>query len=48
MAPLLLDHGIDIIGGVRFDDPQRAITDISQGATYRQIRGMRMVAIARQ
>ncbi len=47
MAPLLLDHGVDIIGGVRFDDPRRAMEDIGQGATYRQIRGMRMVAIAK-
>ncbi len=47
LAPLLLDRGIDIIGGVRFDDPSRAIADISQGATYRQIRGMRMVTISK-
>ncbi len=47
LSPLLLEKGIALVAGVRFDDPERAIMDISQGATFRQIRGMRLVALAR-
>jgi len=39
LAPVLFDYGVDVIGGTVVDDPKRAMGDVEQGATFRQIGG---------
>ena len=41
LSPVLFDYGVDMIAGSRVIDPQRAIRCISEGATFRQIRGIK-------
>jgi len=40
-SPLLFDYGIDIIAGSKVIDRQKTIRSISQGATFRQIKGIK-------
>ena len=45
LSPILFDYGVDAISGTRVIDPELALNCISQGATYRQIRGIRKLTI---
>jgi uncharacterized protein (DUF4213/DUF364 family) len=47
LSPVLFDHGIDAIAGTRITDPELALRCVSQGATYRQIRGIRQLTMLR-
>jgi uncharacterized protein (DUF4213/DUF364 family) len=47
LSPVLFDHGIDAIAGTRVTDPELALRCVSQGATYRQIRGIRQLTMFR-
>jgi uncharacterized protein (DUF4213/DUF364 family) len=47
LCPTLFDHGIDAIAGTRVTDPELALRCVSQGATYRQIRGIRQLTMLR-
>jgi len=47
LSPLLFDHGVDAISGTRVVDPQAALSCISQGANFRQIRGKRLLTMTR-
>jgi uncharacterized protein (DUF4213/DUF364 family) len=47
LSPVLFDHGIDAIAGTRVTDPDLALRCVSQGATYRQIRGIRQLTMLR-
>lgn len=40
LSPILFDYGIDAICGTKVIDPEMAINCVSQGSTYRQIRGI--------
>ena len=41
LSPVLFDYGVDMIAGSKVIDPQKAITCIGQGATFRQIEGIK-------
>ena len=41
LSPVLFDYGVDMIAGSKVVDPQKAINCISQGATFRQIEGIK-------
>ncbi|OPL17112.1 MAG: hypothetical protein AVO38_05780 [delta proteobacterium ML8_D] len=41
LSPVLFDYGVDMIAGSRVVDPQSVIRCISEGATFRQIRGIK-------
>ncbi len=41
LSPVLFDYGVDMIAGSRVVEPQKAIRYISQGATFRQIKGIK-------
>nr|HDN00684.1 hypothetical protein [Deltaproteobacteria bacterium] len=41
LSSVLFDYGVDMIAGSKVADPQTAIRCISEGATFRQIRGIR-------
>jgi uncharacterized protein (DUF4213/DUF364 family) len=45
LSPILFDHGIDAVSGTRVIDPELALRCVSQGATYRQIKGIRKLTM---
>jgi uncharacterized protein (DUF4213/DUF364 family) len=47
LSPILFDYGIDAISGTKVIDPEIALRCVSQGATYRQIKGIRQLTILR-
>jgi uncharacterized protein len=40
LSPVLFDYGIDAVSGTKVVDPDLALRCVSQGANYRQIRGI--------
>jgi hypothetical protein len=47
LSPVLFDYGIDAISGTRVIEPETALRCVSQGATFRQIRGIRLLTMKR-
>jgi len=47
LSPLLFKHRVDAISGTRVTDVPAALQAISQGATFRQIPGKRLLTMAR-
>jgi uncharacterized protein (DUF4213/DUF364 family) len=45
LSPVLFDHGINAICGTKVTDPRLAMNCVSQGATYRQIKGIRQLTM---
>lgn len=45
LSPILFDYGITAISGTVVDEPDVVLRHISQGATYRQIRGIRRLTL---
>jgi len=40
LSPVLFDYGIDAISGTKVIDPESVLRCVSQGATFRQIKGI--------
>ena len=47
LTPLLFEYGVDALAGVQVVDVATALRFISQGATFRQMRGVRTVIMGR-
>ena len=47
LSPRLFDYGVSAISGTRVVDTETALRCISQGATYRQIKGLRKLTMIR-
>ena len=47
LSTVLFDYGIDAISGTRVIDPELALRCVSQGATYRQIKGIRKLTMVK-
>ncbi|MGA2286047.1 MAG: DUF364 domain-containing protein, partial [Dehalococcoidia bacterium] len=47
LSPVLFDFGIDIVSGARVFDPPRVLRQISQGAGFRQMTGVRRLTMRR-
>ncbi len=47
LSPVLFDYGIDAISGTKVIEPETALRCVSQGATFRQIRGIRLLTMKR-
>ena len=47
LSPVLFDYGIDAISGTKVIDPELALHCVSEGATYRQIKGIRQLTTTR-
>jgi uncharacterized protein (DUF4213/DUF364 family) len=47
LSPVLFDHGMDILSGSIVVDRDRVLDCISQGANFRQVRGVRKVTMRR-
>jgi hypothetical protein len=48
LSPVLFDHGVEVISGTRVVDPELALCCVSEGATFRQMRGVRLLTMERQ
>jgi hypothetical protein len=47
LSPLLFDYGVDLIAGTQVIDPVQALASASQGAIFRQMRGVRLVTMTK-
>lgn len=47
LSPILFEHRIDAISGTIVVDPEAVLRYVSQGATFRQIKGVRLVTMRR-
>ncbi len=47
LSPVLFDYGINAISGTKVIDPELALRCVSEGATYRQIKGIRQLTMMR-
>lgn len=47
LSPILFDYGLDLIAGTRVIGPQEALSAAGQGANFQQMRGVRLVTMAR-
>ncbi len=48
LSPILFDYGVDAISGTKVIDPEATLHCVSQGATFRQIRGIRLLTMKQQ
>ena len=47
LSPVLFDHGVDAISGTMVVDDELVLRCVSQGATFRQIKGRRLLTMLR-
>jgi len=47
LTPMLFDYGIDAVSGTKVIDSELALNCVSQGATYRQIKGIRKLTMTK-
>ena len=47
LSPVLFDYGVDAVAGVRVVDPEAVLRAVSQGATFRQIQGVRLLTMTK-
>jgi len=47
LSPVLFDHGVDVICGTQVVDAEAVLRCISQGASFRQVEGVRLLAMTR-
>lgn len=45
LSPVLFDYGVDAVSGTRMADPEQVLRCVSQGANFRQIRGVRRLTL---
>jgi len=48
LSPLLFDYDIDAISGTKVIDPETVLRCVSQGATFRQIKGIRLLTMRKE
>ena len=48
LSPVLFDYGVDILAGVTVVEPDKTIRSISQGAIFSQVKGVRLVTMAKE
>jgi uncharacterized protein (DUF4213/DUF364 family) len=48
LSPILFDYGVDVISGTRVVDPELALRCLSEGATFRQMQGVRLLTMQRK
>jgi uncharacterized protein (DUF4213/DUF364 family) len=47
LSPVLFDHGVTLLSGARVVDEVAALRTISQGASFRQVEGVRLLTLTR-
>jgi uncharacterized protein (DUF4213/DUF364 family) len=45
LSPVLFDYGVDVISGTKVVEPQTVLRYVSQGATFRQMEGVRLLTM---
>jgi uncharacterized protein (DUF4213/DUF364 family) len=48
LSPVLFDYGVDVISGTSVVEPETVLRHVSQGATFRQMKGVRLLTMKRQ
>ena len=48
LSPVLFDYGVDLVSGTKVIDPETVFRYVSQGATFRQMKGVRLLTMKRQ
>ena len=48
LSPVLFDYGIDAVSGTLVTDPEIVLRCVSQGATFRQIKGIRLLTMMKE
>jgi uncharacterized protein (DUF4213/DUF364 family) len=48
LSPILFDYRAEVISGTRVVDPELALRSAGEGATFRQIQGIRLLTMARK
>ena len=47
LSPVLFDYGVNAVSGTRVIDPEAVLRCLNQGATFRQIKGVRLLTMER-
>ncbi len=47
LSPVLFNYGVDVIAGVKVVEPEETICSISEGATFRQVKGVKLLTMSR-
>jgi hypothetical protein len=47
LSPVLFDHGLDVLAGVKIAEPEKTIRSISEGAIFSQMEGIRLVTMVK-
>lgn len=47
LSSLLFDYGVDAVSGTKVVEPETVLRCVSQGATFRQIKGIRLLTMKR-
>lgn len=47
LSPILFEYGIDAICGVKVVDPEQLIRSISEGATFKEVTGVKLLTLAK-
>ena len=47
LSPVLFDYGVDAISGIQVVDPTLVLRCVSEGTTFRQIKGIRLLTMMR-
>ena len=47
LSPILFDHGIDAICGSKVIDVEKVTRSISEGATFKEITGVKLLTMAK-
>jgi uncharacterized protein (DUF4213/DUF364 family) len=48
LSPVLFEHGVAMLSGAGVVDEEAAMRTISQGATFQQVEGVRLVAMSKE
>jgi len=48
LSPIFFDYGISAISGTRVTDPEAVLRCVSQGANFRQIKGIRLLTMIKE
>ena len=47
LSPVLFDHGIDAICGVKVIDADKVVRSISEGATFKEVTGVKLLTLTK-
>jgi uncharacterized protein (DUF4213/DUF364 family) len=48
LSPVLFQHGVGIISGTRVVDEAAVLRTVGQGASFRQVEGVKLLTLARE